>query len=584
MRLRFDFPQLSDSGVAGSGSPPLEFTAPRRVLIARTTADVLPAVRAAEAEANAGAWVAGFLSYEAAPGFDAALVTHPPHALPLAWFAVFDRPSAAASLSVRDRTADPAPPWQPRISEADYRHGFAAVKAAIAAGDSYQANYTLRLDTTWNDDDVWTRYAALLAAHRPPYAACLDLDDIVVLSMSPELLLERRGRHVTTAPMKGTVGRGRWPEEDAAHARDLARSEKDRAENVMIVDLARNDLGRICAVGSIDVGSLFEVQRYRTAWQMVSTVTGTLRDDVTLTDTLGALFPAGSITGAPKVSTMRLIREIEPEPRGLYCGALGLIAPGGNAIFNVAIRTAVIETHSRRVSLGVGGGITWDSAPVAELAEARLKATFLDVPPSFALLETMRFDGRALVRWPRHLARLHASAAYFDIPVSAERITAALAAHTAPWPAVARRVRLTVAHDGSADVTSAPLDALPSPLLVAVSALPVSSGDPFLFHKTTHRAVYDSRRAARPDVFDVLLTNERGELTEFTIGNLVVELDGRLLTPPRDAGLLAGVFRDELLDQGIVQEQTLTPGDLQRASRRWLVNSVREWAPIALMP
>lgn len=581
MRLRFDFPALA--GMTSGASVPLHFAEPRQTIVATAVEEVLPAVRAAEAAAASGRWVAGFISYEAAPGFDDALDAHPSGALPLVWFGVFDAPLPAGP-PVTPASGVEATPWQARISEADYQRGFAAVKAAIAAGDSYQTNYTLRLDSSWPDATVWARYAALLAAHRPPYAACVDLDDLVVVSLSPELLLERRGRQVTTAPMKGTARRGRWPEEDTHHAGELARSAKDRAENVMIVDLARNDLGRVCAIGSIEVRSLFEVQRYRTAWQMVSTVTGTLRDGVTLTDTLCALFPAGSITGAPKVSTMRLIRAIEPEPRGIYCGTIGLIAPGGDAIFNVAIRTSVFERRSRQVSLGVGGGITWDSAPAAELAEARLKATFLDVAPSFALLETLRFDGHALVRWPRHLARLLASAAYFDIPLSTERITAALAAHTALWPAAARRVRLTVAHDGAPDVTSAPLEALPSPLPVAVSALPVSSADLFLFHKTTHRAVYESRRAARPDVFDVLLVNDRGELTEFTIGNLVLELDGRLLTPPRSAGLLAGVFRDELLNQGILQEQTLAPDDLQRATRRWLVNSVREWVPITLVP
>ncbi|MEP7117385.1 MAG: aminodeoxychorismate synthase component I [Acidobacteriota bacterium] len=544
-------------------------------------------MRAAEAEADAGAWVAGFLSYEAASGFDAALVTHPLHDLPLAWFAVFDRPSSILRAEGATAPPAPAPPWQPRISEADYQRGFAAVTAAIAGGDSYQANYTLRLDTTWPDDDVWARYTALVAAHRPPYAACLELDDVVVVSLSPELLLERRGRHVATAPMKGTARRGRWPEEDAERARELAGSAKDRAENVMIVDLARNDLGRVCAIGSIAVPSLFEVQRYRAAWQMVSTVTGTLREDVTLTDTIAALFPAGSITGAPKVSTMRLIRRIEPEPRGIYCGAIGLIAPGGNAIFNVAIRTAVFTRRSRQVSLGVGGGITWDSAPGAELAEARLKATFLDVPPAFSLLETMRFDGRALARWPRHLARLLASAAYFDLTVSPDRVTDAVTAHTAQWTGLARRVRLTVAQDGAPAVTSTALDALdarPWPRLVSLSAEPVSAEDPFLCHKSTHRRAYERRHTARPDVFDVLLVNDRGELTEFTIGNLVVELEGRLVTPPRSAGLLAGIFRGELLDQGVVTEQPLTVADLDRATRRWLVNSVREWVPVTFVP
>lgn len=624
MRLRFDFPALVTQDDAHAGATPLEFTAPRQVLIARTPSDVLPVLRAAEAAAMAGAWVAGFLSYESAPGFDAALVTHDLDDLPLAWFAVFAGPSApSAPTPPHAAAAGPMPTpslWRPRLSDDDYRRGFAAVKDAIAAGDSYQANYTLRLDTTWPADDVWSRYDALVAAHRPSYAACLDLDDVALLSLSPELLLEKRGRRVLTAPMKGTARRGRWPEEDAEQARHLAASAKDRAENVMIVDLARNDLGRVAVIGSVEVLSLFTVQRYRAAWQMVSTVAATLRDGVTLTETLASLFPAGSITGAPKTSTMRLIRQIEPDPRGLYCGSIGLMPPGGDAIFNVAIRTAVVEKRSRRVTLGVGGGITWDSVPAAELAEARLKASFLDLPPAFDLLETMRFDGMAVTRWPRHLARLLASAAYFDIPVDAERITAAVIAHTAMWPGRARRLRLTVSASGEPAVTSSVLDplgalgpldtlgpldplsqagprldsrrpleparALPpmAPVRVAVAGLPVKSDDVFLCHKTTYRAVYESRRAARTDVLDVLLRNERDELTEFTNGNLVLELDGRLVTPPRTAGLLGGVFRETLLAEGRIREQTLTPAELRRASGSWLINSVREWLPVTFVP
>jgi para-aminobenzoate synthetase/4-amino-4-deoxychorismate lyase len=545
MRLRFDFPDpLAD---CRSGAPTIarEFAEPRQVFVARTIDDVEPTIRAAEAAALAGRWVAGFLTYEAASGFDAALVTHAPSRLPIVWFATFDAPSTPAPEPPQ-RAVQPSS-WTSRLSDDEYLNGFAAVKNAIAAGDVYQANYTLRPDAAWDEDSIWLRYLSLLAAHRPSYAACLDLDDIAVLSLSPELLLRRHGLHVVTSPIKGTRSRGRWREEDLERCQALATSEKDQAENVMIVDLARNDLGRVCAIGSVRVHSLFDVRRYRTAWQMVSTVTGTLRPGATLTDTLKAVFLAGSITGAPKTSAMKLIRDIEPDPRGIYCDAVGLMAPGGDAIFNVAIRTAVFQRHPTQVSLGVGGGVTWDSTPAGELSEARLKARFLEPLRPFALVETLRYDGASLVRWPQHLARLLSSAAYFELPVESARVTAALTAHAALWPSVPRRIRVTVAQDGTADVTSQPLDALPIPVRVALSSRPVDSDDVFLCHKTTNRGVYEAARTERQDVFDVLLTNERGDLTEFTIGNVVLELGGRLLTPPRGAGLLAGVFRDELL-------------------------------------
>lgn len=581
MRLRVDFADPASVG-SGGGPTPREFTRPRELFIARKVTDVEAVLRAAEAAAVAGAWVVGFLSYEAASAFDSALVTHASNDLPLAWFAAFDEPSAPAASREPHEAAFEQCAWKSRISEDEYRQGFAAVRSAIAAGDVYQANYTHQLDAHWDDDRIWPRYLSLLAAHRPPYAACLDLGDVAVLSLSPELLLQRKGRRVATAPMKGTARRGRWRDEDIERREALAVSEKDRAENVMIVDLARNDLGRVCELGSIEVTSLFDVQRYRAAWQMVSTVTGTLRAEATLTDVFRSVFPAGSITGAPKVSAMQLIREIEPFPRGVYCGAIGMLVPGGDAIFNVAIRTAVFERASRHVSLGVGGGITWDSTPTGEFVEARLKAAFLEPPPLFSLLETMRSDGAMLVRRPQHLQRLRDSALFFDIAVDEDRLTDAIEAHLALWLGIPRRVKIVVDQNGEPTVSSRTLDATPSPARVALSKAPVTAEDVFLCHKTTNRAVYESRRSERPDVFDVLLQNEHGQLTEFTVGNLVVEIDGERLTPHREAGLLPGVFRNELIAAGVIHECPLTTADLDRASALWLINSVREWVPVTL--
>jgi para-aminobenzoate synthetase/4-amino-4-deoxychorismate lyase len=428
-----------------------------------------------------------------------------------------------------------------------------------------------------------------------------------VLSLSPELFFKIRGRRITTKPMKGTAARGRWREEDEERAAWLAASEKNRAENVMIVDLARNDVGRIAEVGSVRAVTLFEVERYPSVFQLVSTVEGTLRDGTTLTDVFRGLFPAGSITGAPKSSSMRLIASIEDAPRGVYCGAIGFVAPTGDAIFNVAIRTAAIDTHTGRTEFGVGGGVTWDSTTDAEYAEALSKAACLSPLPAFDLLETMKLEDGIIVRRERHVQRMRESAAYFDIPFDADRINAALddevsdALRATPaGESGARRLRLLLSPSGVPRVESTPLSPssrgdvfasppptspptsiqTPTPLPVVLAKTPVSSQDVFLAHKTTNRAVYEAHaraidRAAHPDAFDVLLWNEVREVTEFTIGNVIVEIAGERYTPPRTCGLLGGTLRAELLEQGAIRERIITLDDLSSATRLWLINSVR---------
>jgi para-aminobenzoate synthetase/4-amino-4-deoxychorismate lyase len=497
----------------------------------------------------------------------------------------------------------PAWRWQPDITPDGYRAGIDAVKDAIARGDTYQVNYTFRLradidDSTGGDDvggalDLQTWYLQLARSQRAPYSAYLDLGRWRVLSLSPELFFKIRGRRITTKPMKGTASRGRWREEDDERAAWLAASEKNRAENVMIVDLARNDVGRIAEVGSVRALSLFEVERYPSVFQLVSTVEGTVRAGTTLTDAFRALFPAGSIAGAPKSSSMRLIASIEHAPRGVYCGAIGFVAPGGDAIFNVAIRTAAIDTHTHRTEFGVGGGVTWDSTTDAEYAEALSKAACLTPLPSFELLETMKLEAGVIVRRDRHVRRMRESAAYFDIPFDADRINAVLDAVCASpeGEGSARRVRLLLSPSGTPRIETTPLApssstgggrvaTVPPPLPVVLAKTPVSSADVFLGHKTTNRAVYESHsraidRVAHPDAFDVLLWNEAREVTEFTIGNVIVEIDGERYTPPRTCGLLGGTLRAELLDQGEIRERIITLDDLSSASRLWLINSVR---------
>ena len=361
----------------------------------------------------------------------------------------------------------------------------------------------------------------------------------------------------------------------------MLASEKDRAENVMIADLLRNDLGRVAVTGSVQAGPLFEAERLRTVWQLTSTVSARLAPGVDLADLFRATFPCGSVTGAPKVAAMRLVADLEHSPRGAYCGAVGAIAPGGDACFNVGIRTADVDLETGVARYGTGGGITWDSDPAAEWDEALAKTRVLEMDPGLpTLLETMRLEAGQVALLDGHLARLTGSAGYHGIPVDLAAVRARISAETGD-----ARLRLLVSPAGRVTVERAPLPApAPGPVAVALSAEPVDRRDPALFHKTTRREPYERRRAERPDAFDTLLVNCEGEVTEGTFTNVVVDLGGERLTPPLDAGLLPGVFRAGLLARGEVVERPLLPSDLPRVRRIWLVNALRGWMEARLVP
>lgn len=555
------------------------FTNPVEIVSARTHEEVRGALRRVERAAAEGLYAVGFVAYEAAPAFDRALVVKQQASdLPLLWFGIFESPTDVQTIVGEFRVSD----WTPSISRVEYERNVEAVREAIARGDTYQVNYTLRLRARFDGDD-FAFYERLRAAQPTRFGAYVNAGRFRVLSASPELFFRRKGRRVETRPMKGTAARGRWREEDDRAAARLVASEKERAENLMIVDLLRNDLGRVAETGAVRVEELFRVERYPTVLQMTSTVAATLREGVTLDDLFAALFPCGSVTGAPKVSTTRFIAALEDSPRGVYCGAVGFVAPGGDAAFNVAIRTVVVDKVSGTAVYGTGGGVTWDSTPGGEYAEALAKARLLtDDAPDFELLETMRLDAGGFCLLEEHLARLEASADYFDIPVNVSDVREALARHAESHTEMPRRVRLLVAADGRLRVESQALDELPhGSLRVAVAHSPLKKTDRFLCHKTTNRGQYEARRAEVPDVFDVLLWNEEGELTEFTNGNVVIELEGKRWTPPRECGLLGGTFRAALLRGGEVAERVLTKDDLARATRVWFVNGVRGWVEVS---
>lgn len=567
--LRFDF------------SRPLCFRDPVRIIEARTLAEVRPALRAVQAAADAGLYAGGYVTYEAAPAFDAAFqVNTPSPDLPLLWFGVFTGPRAPEEEPTGGYSVSA---WEADGDFETYRDALGGIRDGIAAGEVYQVNHTFRLRARFEGDPVAFRQR--LRGASPPFAAYLDIGRHQIVSASPELFFHRMGDRITARPMKGTRPRGRWCEEDDRIAAELSASPKDRAENVMIVDLLRSDLGRLATPGSIHVPHLFEIERYPTVWQMTSTIEARLRPKIALDDIFGALFPCGSVTGAPKVSATRFITRHEVAPRAVYCGAIGYVTPRQEAVFSVAIRTALLDAETGRIEYGVGGGIVWDSDPESEYREAWSKAAVLAGAPAFDLLETLRWEDGAYSLLDRHLDRLMASADYFGFAASRDAVQEALLAHGRQRPEGAWRVRLRLPPDGVPCVESALLSPLPSgPLPVALALAPVSRADPFLCHKTTHRMAYGARRAGRPDCFDVLLWNEEGELTEFTIGNLVVERDGRFWTPPRACGLLDGTFRAELLARGRLEERVLRREDLAAASAVWLINSVRGWVPVTLSP
>jgi len=597
VRLVFDFPPDPDE----RASERRVFSDPVDVVVARTVEEVRPALVAVEHATRRGLDAAGYVAYEAAPAFDAAFRVRGGNQMPLLWFGLFEPGRASWSPAPAVADAPDAPsfgPWRTEVDRTGYDASLAKIREAIGEGRSYQVNYTTRMRAAFRGDSTLL-YERLRRAQGPGYHALLELGRYAIASVSPELFFHRHGDRVIARPMKGTRARGRWPAEDELLVRELRSSAKDCAENRMIVDLLRNDLGRIASIGSVRVPGHLEVERYRTVLQMTSTVTARVPRAMGLTELFGALFPCGSVTGAPKISTMELIAGLEPSPREVYCGAIGFIEGGtSRATFNVPIRTLWLDRREGIATYGAGGGITWDSTPDGEYSELQAKTTILTRTwPDFDLLETMRLEGGRIQRRTRHLERLSGACRYFGWSYPANRVEQVLDAVVDGSGRDPQRVRLRLSEDGDVRIEVAELDAdlrmspsrsqgedrpgaAPHPPGVALASRPIDARDPFLYHKTTHRSMYEVRTAEHPGAFDVVLFNAEGEATEMTRGNLVAEMDGRLLTPPRSAGLLAGCFRAELLDRGEVEEGSIPISTLHRASRIWMVNSVRGWTEV----
>jgi len=561
----------------------LRFEDPVERLVAEGPEEVPGLLERAEAAAARGLWAVGHVGYEAAPAFDPALRTHAPASgpAPLATISLFAAPREVEAPAPGAR---PVLRGTPGLDEVAHRHAVEEIREAIARGDTYQVNLVFPFEGRF---EVAPRelFAQLLAPGEAPYAALLEGAGWAVVSLSPELFFERADGRVAMRPMKGTRPRGRFGAEDRELAGRLAASEKDRAENLMIVDMVRNDLGRVAAPGSVAVEERFAIERYPTVWQMTSTVSAA--GEARLPELFAALFPCASVTGAPKAATMRLIRELEGSPRGVYCGAIGFVTPGGRARFSVAIRTLELDPGSSTFRYGIGSGITWDSDPAEEWRECLAKARVLDgPPPEFELLETMRFrPGEGIARLALHLERMAASAEFFRFGTGGRELAAELRAAVESrcdgLPPASHRVRLRLSRDGAMGLEVAPFESERRAWSLAVAAEPVDSSDPFLFHKTTRRERYERAREGIPEEVDeVLLVNERGELTEGTRTNVILQFGGEWVTPRREAGLLAGVEREHWIREGRLVEATLYPRDLVRAHRVRLLNALRGWIPV----
>lgn len=547
-----------------------------RTLVADTADQVVAVLEQAEAATRQGLYAVGFVAYEAAQALNPYLPALPPRDdLPLVWFALFRKRQCVTAGDGLPAGVAAAPELTPAGSQSDYEIAISRIHTAIGQGQTYQINYTFPLQGHWQGDPLQL-YRTLLNAQQPAFGAFLDIGSHTVISTSPELFFSIKDGLVTTRPMKGTAPRGRFPAEDQAQQKQLQQSSKEQAENLMIVDLLRNDLGQVAQTGTVQTERLFEVESYPTVHQMTSTITARLKEDVGLLELFRALFPCGSVTGAPKRRSMELIAEIEGQPRGIYCGAIGYLAPGGEASFSVAIRTLLLEKQTGQISMGVGSGIIWGSDPRAEYAECLNKAAFLKPQPQHRLLESLLLEDGNYPSLERHLNRLCWSAHRLGYCCDREQIKQALLGYAA-GKGGQHKTRLLLAQDGTYQIESALLRQIQQPIKLALAATPVDPTDLLLYLKTEQRERYEQARQEQPEADEVLLRNAQRELTEGTFTNLVLKLDGRLVTPPLASGLLPGVMREELLERGFITERVLYPQDLQQAEEIWLINSVRGW-------
>lgn len=586
-------PALAEGFVLLDNSTSLEavselFEHPSEIIRADDPENVDAALAALTSGLARGLHAAGFFSYELGYLLEPRLASLLPERrkMPLLWFGLYTSPREMMGSEVQEWLNAEAI-GTPTLGElahswdsASYLKRFEQVQANIISGDIYQLNLTFKAKFNLQGSPL-ALYRDLRLKQRVAYAGIVDTGDVTILSASPELFIKQDGQVIETRPMKGTAPRAGTLDADSEIRVALSKDVKNRAENLMIVDLMRNDLGRISDPGSVSVTDLFTVETFKTLHQMTSGVRAELKSGIGIVDVLKAIFPPGSITGAPKIRAMELIRELETEPRGVYCGAIGRFSPDGTALLNVAIRTTVIDRKGAG-EMGIGSGIVADSDGVKEYAECLLKMKFLTDPVRrFELIETMLHEpGKGIWLRGYHLARLAASAAYFGFVFDASKVHDAIEAATSANADERLRVRLLLDEDGLVTVTTAPQPPTPADALMryVVSDSRLNSSDLFLYHKTTRRELYDrewKHYAETLGADEVIYLNESGELAEGSRTSIFIARDGKLLTPRLAAGVLPGTLRAALIDEGRAEEARLTIQDLNQAAEIYLGNSVR---------
>lgn len=546
------------------------FTQPIKELKTRDLAEVTDLLAQVESYQEQGYYVVGYVSYEAAPAFEEKLAVHKAPLLGeyLLYFTVHDRVETSPIPLTYDDIDLPSN-WQEVTSEADYEKAIAQIHHHLRQGDTYQVNYTVQLkqDLSANPFAIYNR---MVVEQEAGYNAYIEHDEMAVISMSPELFFEQNDRELTTRPMKGTTQRGVTDQEDLAQASWLEQDPKNRSENMMIVDLLRNDMNRISEVGSEHVERLCQVEQYSTVWQMTSTIESQLRLDVDLVAIFRSLFPCGSITGAPKIATMKIIKDLEPQPRGVYCGTIGLLLPNGRRIFNVAIRT--IQLHQGKAIYGVGGGITWDSTWESEYREVHQKAAVLYRKQArFKLITTGRISQKQLLFEDQHLERLTKASRYFSYPFDPKDLRQKIEIECQACDSHQDyRMRISLSKSGEIELSRQVLTPLsPDFCQTKLCLQETDLNQAFTYFKTTHRPHLSLGKQ------EIIYHNAAGELLETSIGNLVLKIDGKLYTPPINLGILSGIYRQHLLGKGQVEEKILTLADLNQAEAVYGCNAVR---------
>ena len=546
------------------------FTQPIKELKTRDLAEVADLLAQVERYQEQGYYVVGYVSYEAAPAFEEKLAVHktPLLAEYLLYFTVHDKVETS-SIPLTYEEIDLPSRWQEETSAENYEEAIAQIHHHLRQGDTYQVNYTVQLkqDLSANPFVIYNR---MVVEQEAGYNAYVEHDEMAVISMSPELFFEQNDRELTTRPMKGTTQRGVTDQEDLAQASWLEQDPKNRSENMMIVDLLRNDMNRISEVGSEHVERLCQVEQYSTVWQMTSTIKSQLRPDVDLVAIFRSLFPCGSITGAPKIATMEIIKDLELQPRGVYCGTIGLLLPNGRRIFNVAIRT--IQLHKGQAIYGVGGGITWDSTWESEYREVHQKAAVLYRKQArFKLISTGRVSQKSLLFEDQHLERLTKASRYFAYPLDPKKLRQKIEEECQVCDVNQDyRLRIGLSKSGEIELSRQILTPLsPSFCQAKVCLQEADLQQAFTYFKTTHRPHLSLGKQ------ESIYHNAAGELLETSIGNLVLKIAGKLYTPPIRLGILPGIYRQHLLERGLVEEKVLTLKDLAQAEAIYGCNAVR---------